>query len=338
MSFTIGDPETSAANLTVTASSSNPSLISPQNIVLGGGESNRTVTVTSEPAQYGSATITLAVSDGSMNAEQRFVLTVVPMGIGTFSFTNRLGILIPDAGPAVPYASVINISGLEGTIAKVQMNIKGLAHTWPDDIDMLLVSPSGDKIRVMSDVGGRTAVSDINLTLTDSAATFLPDHSPLSSGPFKPTNVGRDMFPAPAPSSPYGAEFSAFKGSSANGAWTLYVVDDGRGDRGKIEEWSLTVTTILSANASPGAAVNDVESDSGSDLVGVRVQRLDESGCVVLEVKGLPSQKYLIETSDDLNTWSSLGTATGDTDLAPFSDCDAVNHAQRFYRVSESLP
>ena len=74
--FTVGDPETSAGNLTVTASSSNPTLVPNANITLGGSGANRTVTIQPVANQAGVATITLAVSDGATNATTTFRLTV----------------------------------------------------------------------------------------------------------------------------------------------------------------------------------------------------------------------------------------------------------------------
>gem|GEM_PF-5841716 len=77
LAFTVADVETSAASLTVTGTSSNPSLVPNANIVLGGSGANRTVTVTPAADQSGTATITLTVSDGSLTASNSFVLTVL---------------------------------------------------------------------------------------------------------------------------------------------------------------------------------------------------------------------------------------------------------------------
>ena len=46
LAFTVGDLETAAADLTVTATSSNTALVPDANIVFGGSGANRTVTVT----------------------------------------------------------------------------------------------------------------------------------------------------------------------------------------------------------------------------------------------------------------------------------------------------
>src|SRR5437870_11523779 len=72
-------PETSAGSLTVSGSSSNPTLVPNSGIVFGGSGSSRTVTVTPAANQTGTATISVTVSDGSLSTGTSFVLTVNPL-------------------------------------------------------------------------------------------------------------------------------------------------------------------------------------------------------------------------------------------------------------------
>src|SRR5947199_81355 len=75
-----------------------------------------------------------------------------------------------------------------------------MAISCPDDIDILLVGPTGANALILSDVGGATAASNITLTLSDNSGASLPDDGPLVSGTFKPTNIGAgDSFPSSAP-------------------------------------------------------------------------------------------------------------------------------------------
>jgi hypothetical protein len=74
--FVIGDAETAASSLVLSASSSNPSLVPIQNIVFGGSGSSRTVNVTPATNQTGAAMINITVSDGALTATDSFVLTV----------------------------------------------------------------------------------------------------------------------------------------------------------------------------------------------------------------------------------------------------------------------
>ena len=76
IAFTVGDAQTAAGSLIVTASSSNHSLVPEANIILGGSGANRTISVQPATSQSGVATITVTVSDGTFTASDSFVLTV----------------------------------------------------------------------------------------------------------------------------------------------------------------------------------------------------------------------------------------------------------------------
>jgi hypothetical protein len=76
--FTVGDVETAAGDLTVTAISSNPTLIPNAGVVLGGTGGNRTLTITPAAEETGNAVITLMVSDGELMASREFAVMVVP--------------------------------------------------------------------------------------------------------------------------------------------------------------------------------------------------------------------------------------------------------------------
>ena len=74
--FTVGDPETPAADLTITATSDNVGIIPNANITLAGSGANRTVQVTPEANQSGTAVITVTVSDGVNSTPTSFQVTV----------------------------------------------------------------------------------------------------------------------------------------------------------------------------------------------------------------------------------------------------------------------
>jgi hypothetical protein len=98
--FTIGDPETPAAGLTVSGTSANPSLLPNANIVFGGSSSNRTVMLTPAVGQIGVAPVTITVSDGTNVANSPFALMVTPspalIFLDSFSYPN--GSLLTNSG------------------------------------------------------------------------------------------------------------------------------------------------------------------------------------------------------------------------------------------------
>ena len=75
--FTIGDPDSATSALILSGDSSNPGLVPDANIVFGGSNSNRSVTITPTASQSGLATITITVTDPSgLSASSQFTLTV----------------------------------------------------------------------------------------------------------------------------------------------------------------------------------------------------------------------------------------------------------------------
>jgi len=149
-------------------------------------------------------------------------------------------------------------------------------HTFPDDIDVLLVGPGGQRLLLMSDAGGAADLVNVNLTFDDMAASTLPDGTQITSGTFRPSNFGTgDTFPAPAPAGPYTDPqlLSVFNGVNPNGTWSLYVVDDVGGDIGNINMgWELNITTSAPSCTTPCGGVRLVVNPTLSRLNGSTVQ------------------------------------------------------------------
>src|SRR5439155_3518415 len=108
----------------------------------------------------------------------------------TTSFTNTAFISVPSSGPATPYPSTINVSGLNTNILKVTVTLRQITHTQPADLDILLVGPGGQKTLLMSDCGYTNVLNGVTLTFDNAAASGLPDSGQIVSGTFKPTDFG----------------------------------------------------------------------------------------------------------------------------------------------------
>lgn len=80
INFTVGDVETAAELLTVTATSDNPSVVSNTNIQLNGSGASRNLVITPNSTGFGTSTITVTVRDANNAfASDTFVLTVNDM-------------------------------------------------------------------------------------------------------------------------------------------------------------------------------------------------------------------------------------------------------------------
>jgi len=189
-------------------------------------------------------------------------LAAAPAGAQVF---NSFGpIAIPAApntkGVANPYPSPITVGGLTGTVSSVRVTLFGLTHTFPADIDLLLVGPSGQNVVLLADVGAGTDITNVNLVFDQAAAGLVP--TPIVAGTYRPTNLGAFEGTAPAPAGPYGSSLAIFNGTSPNGTWNLFAFDDASGDKGQMGSWSLDITTngptlasFAPATGAPGTTV-----------------------------------------------------------------------------------
>ncbi len=136
-------------------------------------------------------------------------------------------------------------------VTSVTVEVNGITHTWPDDIDLLLVGPGGENLVILSDVGDSIDIAGVSLLLDDAAGAALPDAAILTTGTFRPGNFSGtgDLFPSPAPTSPWGQPAPAgaatltsiFGGTDPNGTWSLFAHDQFAGDAGTISEWCINV-------------------------------------------------------------------------------------------------
>src|ERR1051325_4226943 len=76
--FTVGDAETAAGNLIVTAYSSNTVALPQAGVVLGGSNASRTISLTPAAGQLGNALVSIRVSDGVFTTNRTFILSVLP--------------------------------------------------------------------------------------------------------------------------------------------------------------------------------------------------------------------------------------------------------------------
>ncbi|NOT51988.1 MAG: T9SS type A sorting domain-containing protein [Chitinophagaceae bacterium] len=165
------------------------------------------------------------------------------------TFSNNTTTNVPGIGTSGiggPYPSVIGVAGLPAAGVSVRsVEIRNFNHTFPDDVDLVLVSPSGtQQVILMSDAGGATSATGQNFTFSDAASASLADAAFNNTGAYKPTNhpANPDNFPAPGPLSltqPLNPLLSTFTGD-VNGNWRLYAIDDLAGDAGLIGGWSIT--------------------------------------------------------------------------------------------------
>jgi subtilisin-like proprotein convertase family protein len=230
-------------------------------------------------------------------------------------------------GPGAPYPSTVLVSGVTGTITKLTVTLIGLTHTYPADVGVLLVGPTGTNVVLMSDCGGGNGITEVTLTFDDSAASSLPKSGQITSGTYLPTdlNAGSENFPSPAPGSPFGQTLSGFNGLNPNGAWSLYVQDEALGDTGNLAQgWQLSITT------------SNLVCCSGAALPPPQIQSIATSnGIVTVTWTAFPGQAYRLQSTTNLSGgyWNSLTPdVTATNSIASKTDSPGPA-TQSFYRV-----
>lgn len=149
-------------------------------------------------------------------------------GMGqTFSFTGGGGAIADNAATIF----TLNMTG-DLVIESLRLDVTHLTHGSPSDLDIILVSPRGESIRIMSDRGSSSGVTDVDLTFLDGAPGVLDDVAAVVSGSYKPDGLvtGAD------------SGFATFEGQpGCCDAWVLIVIDDMlNGSAGQLESFTLS--------------------------------------------------------------------------------------------------
>ncbi len=153
-------------------------------------------------------------------------------GGATFEFTG-IGGAIPDYDDGIAVFSATPSSSI-GNIKTLELEIDGITHVAPGDLDIYLISPfGGDFIDVMTDRGGGSMTPVQNVDLIFNNASTASPGTPLVTGTYRPDGLadGDDD------------GFGEFLGRSPGlGSWLLLVSDDTAGGTGSIRSFTLRGT------------------------------------------------------------------------------------------------
>jgi uncharacterized repeat protein (TIGR01451 family) len=342
--FTIGDAETPASALILSASSSNPGLIDAAHIVFGGGGANPTVTLTPLPGQDGASTITLSVSDGMATANTSFLLTVTPVNHtavlaaipnftmlekDTLAFTNKASdsdqptqtltysLSNAPAGAVIDPASGIFVwtpaedQGPSTNLITVVVTDNGTPPMSAAQSFNVIVLESNEP-PVLALISNRTIHAGMTLTVTNSATDpDIPTNSLTFSVDAGPAGVGID---------------------ATNGvlSWTP--------DNSFVN--TTNTITVVVTDYNPAAVNSQHLSDSNSFAVIVAPPPALSSGAIsngvlTLTWSAIPGQKYRVQFSSNLSGsgWTDLSPDVTANDITATQTDSSVLDAQRFYRV-----
>jgi hypothetical protein len=153
-----------------------------------------------------------------------------------------------DAGPMVPFPSVIDVRGTGTTVTGVKATLNGVAHDSSTEVQTLLVNPAGASVVLTFNVcGGQvTSANPLTLSFDDAAVAALPTTPTCSSGTFKPSwnSMLVPNFGPAGPPPPYGRALAGLTGGPADGLWQLYAYDNALTVDGAIDGgWTLELAT-----------------------------------------------------------------------------------------------
>ncbi len=144
--------------------------------------------------------------------------------------STNVPLAIPDNLPA-GVNSTLNFS-VNGTISDANLSVD-VAHTWNDDVELRLTSPSIAAQLLWLDCGGSSDNTVVTID-QDAAGLSTCPSTGSGAGTFQPTNG------TAVPSAATG-NMNAFDGSLSGGVWTLNVVDDSAICTGTLQAWSLSL-------------------------------------------------------------------------------------------------
>ena len=184
LAFTVGDVETAATALTVTASSSNTTLVPLANITFGGSGANRTVRVTPVVNQFGSAAVTLTVSDGALSRIDTFNINVTDVNDAPTITTVADQTINEDGATG---ALTFTIGDLE-TSARLLTVTQTSSNTTLVPASTIVLGGTGAARTVnVTPVVNQAGTATITLTVSDGVATastsFLLTVNPVNDAP-----------------------------------------------------------------------------------------------------------------------------------------------------------
>lgn len=197
--------------------------------------------------------------------------------------------------------STIEVTDAGNSLSDINVTLD-ITHTWDSDLDVFLISPSGTRVELFTDVG---SLNDnfTNTTLDDEAKNSILTGTAPFTGTFRPEGV-----------------LKTFDGEDPNGIWTLEVTDDAAGDVGTLNSWSLdltseTVTTsTIDISDTTGTIIDvdvtvDIDHTFDSDLDIVLVSPSGTRVLLIAEEGGSEDNFTNTTFDDEANTSITSGNA-----------------------------
>ncbi|HXU76446.1 MAG TPA: LamG-like jellyroll fold domain-containing protein, partial [Methylomirabilota bacterium] len=264
--FVVNDTERRAELLPVFGQSSNPALVPDANITISGTGTNRAFTVRPATNQFGTATITLIVSDGSQQSTASFLLTVTPVNDApTISvLTNQVvtrntlnfGQLFTFQDVDTPLESLVLKATSDNSITATYGNYPngdaGVARITPGGSDAKIsitsssIASGQSTVTVTADDGEFITTRSFTVIVNDPPAiAAIPNQSTFRNAPTGPISISLSDVDDPVAnvvltatsSNPALVDDSGFSFSGSGASRTLVITPAG----GRVGQTTITV-------------------------------------------------------------------------------------------------
>jgi hypothetical protein len=168
IAFTVGDAETAAGSLVVTAASSDQSVVASGGIALGGTGTSRTLVLTPDSNAHGTTTITLMVSDGELTVDTSFVLTVNPVNDAPVIGAIGSPTINMDASTG-PLA--FTVDDVDNVAENLVVSAAGNNQALLPDANITLGGAGVDRTVTAVPAAGQTGTATVTVTVSDGSTT-----------------------------------------------------------------------------------------------------------------------------------------------------------------------
>ncbi len=177
----------------------------------------------------------------------------------TLSFpSGTIHIPIGDSDPAGTAPTNLTVSGVPAgaTISSVSVTLN-VTHTYIADMTFNLKAPNGQVLNLDKNMGatGNPGANFTNTVISSAGTAALSGGAQPYTATFKADLINGGITPGYTFGDPTGYPATAPNWAALysvpNGTWTLAGADDGAGDVGFIENWTLKITYVLGVPATP---------------------------------------------------------------------------------------
>jgi len=304
LAFSVGDAESAAEDLMVSVESDNPALVEAAGIIVAGDGADKTLVVTPLAGAFGTANITISVSDSEETTTESFVLTVTELvGENSAPTVTAVEDQVIDLDTATaPLA--FSVSDAESAAEDLTVSVESDNPALVDAAGIIVAGDGADKTLIVTPLAGVTGTANITITVSDgedsSTESFLLTVNEVVAGPT--------------------AEADSF----ATDAGTPLEVE---------------ATGILTNDTGDGLVVSDVNGDAANvgsqlELASGATITINADGSLsfdpVGKYDGLAEGESATETVSYTTTDAASGTATADVEVtitgvndAPVAEDDA---------------